>query len=176
MLVSDENVEKIEPLGLFEAKSRRSPAVVMALYSGQPFSVELVVPPGFRGMIKASVQFRDDLPCPIGQRVFTYRVDSGSVQLIGPAILRRLQPAKYVVKYTDGIELVSGRADASRVVCHWLKHEGSWEYFAVGSEAEIAQYRRDLFPVTPESPAPSSSSRGGKGGKGGRGGSGAFGQ
>jgi len=173
LLVTDENVEKIEPLGLFEAKSRRSPAIVMALYSGPPFTVELEVPPGYRGMIKASVQCRDDLPCPIGQRVFRYRVDSGSVQVTGPAVLRRVQPVKYVAKYADGVALVSGRADASQVVFHWLKHEEGCEYFVVGSEADIVRYRRDLFPDDPVSSAPSGGSRGGKGGKGGKGGGGA---
>jgi hypothetical protein len=173
ILVTDENIEKIEPCGLFEAKSHRAPAIVMSLYSGPPFTVELVMPPGYRGVIKASVQFRDELPCPIGQRVFTYRVDSGSVQVIGPTVLRRVHPAKYVAKYADGVALVSGPADASQVEFHWLKHEDSCDYFVVGSEAEIARYRRDLLPEGPDSSASSGGSRGGRGGKGGKGGGGA---
>ncbi len=172
LLISDENIERIEPLGLFEAKNRRPPAIVVGLYSGPPFSVELVVPPGYRGVIKATVEYRDDVPCPIGQRVFTYQVNSGSVQVIGPSVLRHVHPAQFVAKYADGVALVSGRADASQVAFHWLKHENNCEYFVVGSEEDIARYRRDLLPDEPASSAPTGGGRGGRGGKGGKGGGG----
>jgi hypothetical protein len=174
MLVPNETLEKIKPLGWFEAKNRRPVEIIMELYSGAPFTVELVVPQGYRGLVKASIQIRDEMPCTPGQRLFSYYVNSGSVQVVGPAVLRRVQPVKFVAKYADGIALVSGRADASQLVFHWLKHEDSCEYFVVGTEADIAKYRRQLYPDDTGTSSPSGNkSGGGRGGKGGgRGGAG----
>lgn len=174
MVISSTKVEEIEPAGWFESVERRSVTYIVDVYSGPPFAVELTIPVGMHGLIKAELQIQDDANCAPKQRTFQYRVEpTGSVMIAGPAQLRRVNPATYIARYADGTPL-GQRMDKTQIGFRWLKHEGNVEYFVVGTQAEYDNYHHQLFPDEPSSPAPSSSGRGGGGGggRGGRGGGG----
>ena len=76
-----EAVQAIEPPSFFGDDPPRPVCFVVEMYAEPHPSVELVVPAGYRGLIKAEMQFRDDAPCTPGQRTFTYEVQpSGSAR------------------------------------------------------------------------------------------------
>jgi hypothetical protein len=144
-LLSKESIEQIKAFGVFESANQRPAEVVMWLYADPQFKVELVVPRGYRGPVRATIQIQDELVCPLGQRVFSYRVESGSVRVIGPTALRRVRPAMFVGKYEDGNIINSDGADKSTVVLRWLKQEDDYELFYVGDASEIDKYRQQIY-------------------------------
>jgi uncharacterized membrane protein YgcG len=172
VMLDDSKIGQIEPASLFENVKRRPPAFTLALYSGEPFTVELAVPPGYRGLIKAEMALRDDIPCPLGQRQFRITVSTaGAAQVLGPAVLRRISPASYVARHADGAP-IDGRMDATKVGFRWLKHEGDFEYYVVGTQREYDVLRQQLCPELESDEKPSQRGGGSKGGRGGRGGGG----
>jgi hypothetical protein len=160
-------VHKIEPVHLFEAIERRPVQFVVELYSEPSFSVELLIPTGYRGLVKAEVQFQEDASRrPSGQRVLRYEVSSsGIVQVNGPSFLRRIEGSDYRASYSDGRRLGS-EVDAGTVGFRWVKTEGKDLYFVVGTQTEYEALRRTLVPEAKGESAPS----GGGGRSGGRGG------
>jgi hypothetical protein len=129
-------VKSISPAGLFEKVDKRPVNVVLAMYAAPSPKVELVVPPGFRGMIKAEVDVRGDAPRVPGQRLFRFEVpDSGSVHLVGPPLLGRVTPITYSAKFADDSPLSVG-ASKSEIGFWWLKRQGGAEVFFVGTKSE----------------------------------------
>src|SRR5262249_11215230 len=61
-LVPIKSVAALRPAQLFEAVDQRSADVVVALFSGPDPSIELVLPAGYQGLVKAEVQPREDVP------------------------------------------------------------------------------------------------------------------
>src|SRR5262249_35647654 len=59
-------VQAIPPPGWFEAVEQRPVSFVLDLYPGPRPTVELVVPAGYRGLVKVEVRPREDVPCPPG--------------------------------------------------------------------------------------------------------------
>jgi uncharacterized membrane protein YgcG len=168
---SDEVVEQIEPAGWFESVNRRPVNFILEVYKGPPFSVELAVATGYRGLVKAELRIQDNLSCAPGERRFQYMVEpNGNVIIAGPAQLRHVNPADYQAHYVDGTVL-GNHIDVNQVGWRWLKHEGNFEYFVIGTKGDLEMWRRQLFPNEPSAPAETTGRRGG-GGRGGRGGGG----
>ena len=67
-------VKAIPSFHFFDSGGRHAPDFVVDMYAGKPFpQVELVVPNGYRGTVKAAVQIQDDAPFTPGQRrLFSY--------------------------------------------------------------------------------------------------------
>ena len=125
-------VEAIKPAGFFEAADRRSAEVVLELYADPHPTVDLVVPPGYRGLVKADVQTLDNAPVVPGQRSFSYIVPTtGLVHVTGPALLKRVYAADFRLRYADGAPLTPQAKD-SEVGFWWLKYEETLQVFLVG--------------------------------------------
>jgi len=174
--LSDAALDKIESPGMFEDSDKRPAQFTIALYSGEPFKVQLVVPVGYRGIVKAELELKDNIPLPLGQRLFRCEVAaSGVAQLIGPAVLRNISPERFCAVYKDGSPL-DARMDGTKVGFRWLKHEGNFEWYVVGTQKDYDNFRQQFVPEleTPRSEPTSSkgSGGGGRGGRGGRGGGG----
>ncbi len=152
-----------------ELPADRGPAgIVMELYAGPRPTVDLVVPTGFRGLVKAEVRVRDDAPVPADRRSFCYPVPpSGEVEVIGPPVLRHLLPPDFTARYADGPPLAREAKD-SEVGFRWVRTTGSTEYFIVGTQADCDEFRKSFEQEGPG--AGRSTSGEGKGkGRGGRG-------
>jgi hypothetical protein len=160
-----ETVGAIKSAGWFEHTERRPPEMVLELYSEPRFGVELVVPVGYRGLVKAELRVLDNAPCRPGQRCWRAEVPAfGAVQVQGPPVLRRIQPPDFKARFADGTPL-GGHMDVLTVGFRWLKREGDVQCFVVGTQPEYDGYMRRL--VQEESSA-GSRSDGGKGqGRGG---------
>lgn len=127
-----------EPFGLFGAKEPPPVSLVAELYAEPGPTIELVLPSGYKGLVRVEVRPRDDVPCPPGQRRFRYDVSpSGEVVATGPALLRRLP--NFVASYADGAPL-SVKAKDDEVGWRWLKSDGVRETFVVGTLAEFYYY------------------------------------
>jgi hypothetical protein len=156
-------IQAIKPVGFFESADKRTVNFVVEMFA-EPFpGVELVLPDGYRGTVKATVKVRDDITCPPGQRLFSYVVPpSGIVEVTGPSLLRRVFGPDFHARYANGTVLK--RQPEEGDVGFWnLKSEGEHEYFVVGTRAEYDMLRRaDLREGNSEG-----RSSGGKGGGGG---------
>jgi hypothetical protein len=134
--VTVEAIKAIEPPSFFGNDPPRPVSFVVEMYAEPHPSVELVVPTGYRGLIKAEMQFRDDAPCAPGQRTFTYDVQaSGSVQVFGPPLLRRVLAPDFHAKSADGTPL-PGRPENANLGFWWLRSEGNTQIFWVGTQLE----------------------------------------
>ncbi len=160
-------VESLDPPGLFENVEQRKPCYVIEMYAEPRPSVELVVPTGYRGVVKADVEIREELPCPPHQRCFRYTVSAaGTVKVTGPLLLRRVFTPDFHACYADGKPLPRDARD-DEVGFWWIKSEGNQHSFLVGTQSELALYRPR--PIAPGDDQPSGGKRGvGKRGGGGR--------
>ncbi|HEY1376938.1 MAG TPA: hypothetical protein VGF55_09090 [Gemmataceae bacterium] len=129
-------VQAVEPAHWFEATDRRPPAVVVELFAEPRPTVELVLPAGFRGRVRATVRPVDDAPAMPGQRQFAYEVPpSGEVAVVGPPVLRRTFAPDFRLRYADAAPLTQN-ARESEVGYWWLKTEGDVQVFLVGTKAD----------------------------------------
>jgi hypothetical protein len=60
-----QQVEDLERAGWFEDTHQRLPALVVGLYKDPRPTIELVLPPGYRGMVKARVRVQDKSLSPV---------------------------------------------------------------------------------------------------------------
>ena len=155
----------IQQASLIELGDRKHVTLVVEMYAEPNPTVELVIPVGYHGVVKADVQIRDDEVCPAGQRCFRYEVSpSGEVQVTGPVLLRRVFAPDFHAKFSDGAPLSANPKDTE--LGFWpLRNEGSVQFFWVGTQNEFNNLRRSH--QTPGA-GPSRSS-GGKGSGGHRG-------
>lgn len=128
-------------------KDEQHPAdAVVEVYSEPNFSVELVLPPGFRGLVKTEIQIQDNLPLAAHQRCFRYSVSaSGDVVLKGPPLLQRVPPKDYRARYGNG-PLLSKGMDAQKVGFRWIKGAGNRQFFVVGSQIDYEVLHRQVAP------------------------------
>jgi hypothetical protein len=139
-----ETIREIEPASLLKPAAPQPTPFVVELYADPHPTIELVVPTGYRGVVKAEVQIRDDAPFAPGQRCFSYDVSSAGVaRVIGPPLLHRVASMDYRARYADGTTL-SQEGEPSAVGLRWLKCEGSDQYFAVCTRAEYAGIRYSM--------------------------------
>ena len=138
-------IQKIAPAGLFESADDRSANVIIEMYSEPQFTVELIVPIGYRGLVKVDVDLQDDIVCPRNQRSFGYPVSpAGEAKVVGPSLLRRVLPQSYHARYADGTKL-DGEMSAAKVGFRWLKQEGKAQfYYVVGTQHEFDRFAREL--------------------------------
>ena len=120
-------------------KDAHAAPVVMEMYAGPAPSVELVVPVGYRGLVRVETRIRDDLPFPPGQRCFRYDVPaSGVVQVVGPALFRACRPSMPSTR----IAPLSSDAKDLDVGFRWVKSENGFELYLVGTRFECDACRR----------------------------------
>jgi hypothetical protein len=132
-----------EPAGLFRSANPRPARLVVNLYAEPGPTVELIVPGGYHGLVKAEFRVQDDAPGPPGQRCFTYTVPpSGRVTVAGPRLLRRVFPPDFRFRYADGQPLTP-EAKGSPVGYWWLKSDGRDQCFVVATGLEYDAYRRE---------------------------------
>ena len=142
--LSVEAVQALEPAPLFGNAGPRPVSLVVEMLAEPEPAVELVVPTGYRGVVRAEVEVRDDLPCPPGQRLFTYPVSSkGVVKVTGPALLRRVVAADFRLRYADGTPLTRQAPDG-QVQFWWVQAESRYQYFFVGTRLEFDNFRRGM--------------------------------
>jgi hypothetical protein len=140
--ISPEEIRKLKPAALFEKPERHSPDFVVELYSEPGFSVELVLPDGYRGVVKVEVGYRDDQACPPGMRNFRYGISpSGEAHLTEPDLLKRVLPPSYQASYVNGTKLTA-EMGISKVGFRWLKQEDNCHYFVVGTQYEYDSFCR----------------------------------
>jgi len=140
--IATESIQHLKPPHLMEETQRRKPEFVVELYSEPRFSVELVVPPGYRGLIKAEIEMQDDAAVPPGKRCFRYEVVDGRVRIKGPGILlRRVYASDYRASYADGTPL-TGEMTLTKVGFRWLRGRDTEQYFVVGTKPEYDMQRR----------------------------------
>jgi hypothetical protein len=165
--VSAGEVKSMQPAGLFEAVDRRPAAVVIELFAEPRPTIELVLPAGFRGQVRAVVRPQAELPVTTGERLFSYLVAAdGSVQAAGPPILNHVFATDFRLRFADDAPL-SRNAKESEVGFWWLKSEGDAQVFFVGTVGEFDTVRRALGL---DGGATERSGRGGRGGGGSGGG------
>jgi hypothetical protein len=137
--VPEEAVRKLEPAHLFEDTDRRPARFVLELYAGPHPTVELVLPTSFRGLVKAEVEIQEDAPLPPGQRCFRFSANpvgsSVEVRVVGPPLLRRVNPTDYRACYADGTVL-SPKAGPEEVGFRPLKCARNIQLFVVGTQSE----------------------------------------
>jgi hypothetical protein len=144
--VSAAAIQEVPPAHLFEKIEKRPANFVIEMYAEPRFAVELIVPVGFRGLIKAEIQIEEDASCPPGQRCFRYEVPlSNTVLVKGPTVLRRVSPSDFQARYAGG-DLLGTKMDLATVGFRWLKRDGDENYFVVGTQNEYDQFRRRLAP------------------------------
>jgi hypothetical protein len=163
---TNSEIENIAPAHLFEAADRRPPALVVEMFAEPAFTVELIVPDGYHGLVKAQIHIQDDAAPPQGQRCFRYEVSRlGEVQVTGPALLRRAAPADYQARFRDG-KLLGEQMTATTVGVRWLKTEDYDQYYVVGTQIEYDALRRRM--LDEDTPAPSTPKKSQGGGHSGR--------
>lgn len=151
--LSTETIQNVEPAHPFEETQRRRPEMVVEMYADPHFTVELIVPTGYRGEIKAEVDLQNADTAATGQRNFRYEVVDGFVRIKGPGILRRVSPWDYRARYTDGTPL-TGEMTLLKAGFRWVRGKGRDQYFVVGTQPEYDMQRR-YAPDEPGASAPS---------------------
>ena len=149
-------------------------AFTMEMFAGPRPVVELIVPAGYRGMVKAEIRARGDGPWPPGQRAFTYTVPAtgGVVHVDGPLVFGQEPGPEVIAKFADGTPLPMD-AKNGEVAFRWVRRNGNDIYFAVGTLGDADAVRRTLGNISDSAPPSKSSDKGGGGGgRGGRGGGG----
>jgi hypothetical protein len=142
--------------------------LVVDLFAAPRPTVELVVPVGYRGLVKATVVIKEDAVSPPGQRRFTFTVPpSGVVQVAGPPLFRRVHASEFTARFTDGTPL-SRQPPLLEVGLWALRSEEGCYTFVVGTQSEYDDYRR--YEIREEAGQSHPSSPGQPGGRGRHGG------
>jgi hypothetical protein len=144
--VSADDLKKIASLPQSPKGEERPADVVVEAYAEPAFSVELLAPPGYRGLIEVEIALRDSLPHPVGQRCYQYAVQpSGLVRIEGPTLLQRVAVADYRARYA-GRPLLTSTMDAETVGFRWLRGAGGKHYFVLGTQLDYEKLQRRMLP------------------------------
>jgi hypothetical protein len=148
-------------------------SITVDLFAGPRPTAELVLPPGFRGLVKAEIRVNAEGQWPAGQRAFRYTVPAdGVVRVVGPAVFGQGIGPDFTARLADGTQLPKD-AKAEEVALRWIRRDGNEVYFAVGTSVDETAARRALGATqvdTTPPPKPSSQASTGGGRHGGRGG------
>jgi hypothetical protein len=140
--ISVEAIRNIEPDHWYKRSDKRPVGFVIEMYAEPRPTVELVLPPGYRGLVKARVGVRDDAPCSPGQRAFTCVVPaSGIVEVQAPPLLKHFYPPVFRARYADG-PLFDSKPAATEIGLRFLRSEGNEELFIVGTESDVFRLRQ----------------------------------
>jgi hypothetical protein len=154
----------------------RAAEFTVELFAGPRPTVELVLPAGYRGLVKVVAEVRDDVQLPPGQRVFRFEVPaSGVVTFTAPPVFHHESGPEYTARYADGTPLNKAAKD-TEVGFRWLTKEGDTQFFVVGTRADHEEQRKAMH-LDSQSGKRSGGGDGGqqqgrRGGRGGRGGGG----
>lgn len=144
--LSAEDLKKIKTIPTSATKEPRPADAIVEAYAEPSFSVELVVPVGYRGLIEAEIVPRNNITNPIGQRRFCFTVPpSAIVRIEGPALLQRVAVADYRARYVGG-PLLTATMDEEKVGFRWLKGSGRKHYFLIGTLSDYETVSRRLAP------------------------------
>jgi hypothetical protein len=136
------SIASIEPAHYFEDVRKRPPAIVVELYAAPRPTIELIVPVGYKGLIKSELEIREDSVSAKGQRTFSVPVDPTGVALAaGPPLLKHVDPSDYVGQFADGTPLPRNAPNPA-VGLWWFKHDGDFEVFFVGTDKEFSEFRK----------------------------------
>jgi hypothetical protein len=168
------------PPSYFAASGSAKPTVVVEIFAGPRPTVELVVPNGYHGVLRAEVQTDENITYTPRQRLFRYDVpDSGVVQVVGPPVL--LQGLSPVIQahYANGTPLNrEQQLTNDQVGLRWVRDEGNTQVFVVGTWLEWYDTSKAMqhedYRDTPNGKRGGQGGQGGgrRGGGGGRGGMG----
>ncbi len=140
--ISSESIQHLQPVHFLEDADKRKPEFVVEMYHEPRFTVELIVPRGYRGPIRAEIEVQEDMSVPTGQRCFRYQVVDGFVRIKGPAIvLRRVYPSEYHARYEDDTPLTA-EMSLQKVGFRWLRGQDKEQFFVVGTQPEYDMQRR----------------------------------
>lgn len=144
--VAADVLKKIEALSASEAAKPRPPDVTVEIYSAPNFSVELVLPPGYRGLVKAVIEVQNNPSLAKGQRCFRFPVSaSGDVLVKGPSLLGRVAAQQFRARLGDG-PLLGTTMDAEKVGFRWVKGAGNTHVFVVGNQVDYEALHRQIAP------------------------------
>ena len=141
-VVSAEAVEAIEPAPLFASSPRGTSDVVLELYSEESRpTVELIVPTGYRGLVKAELEAQQGIPSPPGRRRFPYAVSpAGIVRVVGPDRFRHVSSPDFTARYANGTPLTPNAKEGE--IGFWcLRVEGRYYTFLVDTPKEYGYLR-----------------------------------
>lgn len=163
--MSAAELQKIEPAHFLEDASKRPTNLVVELYVEPRPAIEILVPTGYKGIVKVSLQIADDASLPKGQRAFSVPIDStGAGSMTGSPLLRHIDSADFVAKYSDGATLARNAAMPA-IGLWWVQKTGDTEEFYVGTEREFDAFRKVEQKTSPDSPRSQGSGRRGGGGR-----------
>jgi hypothetical protein len=166
VVVGEAAVAAVPPSPFIGPAMPRPADFTVELYAAPRFGVELVVPPGYRGLLRVDLNFKDDIPIPKGQRVFPFTASAtGEIKGTGPGVLRRVPVSEFKARTTDGTP-IGGQPDPEGVDLRWLRRDEGCEVFVLGTQADFDKYRKDS-PHDPTTQPPTDKKGGGRGGKGG---------
>jgi hypothetical protein len=161
-------IQALKPAGWFEKVDQRPVDVAIQLYAEPRPAVELVLPPSFRGTIKAEVQVQPDAPNPPGLRLFRYAVSPlGGVKVVGSALVGRVLPLDYQAVTAEGVRL-SREAKGLDMGFYAVKSDERELTFFVGTRAEYDAIRNAELGEGRSGQGKSGSGKGGGGGRGGK--------
>ena len=117
-------------------------SIVVELFAGPTPTVELIVPSGYHGLIKAELHVEEHAACTPGQRSSRVAVPaSGAVEVTGPPLLKRVCGPDFHARYAES-PTVLGEPTYTEVGFRSLKDEQGCYYFVVGTQSEYDAVRR----------------------------------
>jgi hypothetical protein len=151
--------------------------IEIELFAGPRPTIELVIPAGFKGLIKAEFNVSAEATGSPGLRTFRYQVGAdGHAELAGPPVLRCATPLSFVAIAPDGTPLPK-EMGITDTALRWVKTTDTTDYFVYGSQADCNDARKNLNALENTSGPKAQGdgkgqSKGGRGGRGGHGGGG----
>ncbi len=153
----------------FASFDHNTPTLVIQVFAGPRPTIDLVVPNGYRGVLRAEIKTRDDLPFPPGQRLFAYEVPpTGVVQIVGPPVLLHGLSPDIRAAYVDGTPLKRDAKDQD-IGLRWVRADGNDQVFVVGTWLEWNDVKKEMEKEDSQKPKGGGGGHHGGSGGGGRG-------
>jgi hypothetical protein len=126
------------------AKETQS-SVILEMFAEPRPVLELIVPTGYRGVLRATVRVQNDYAYPPHQRLFSCTVPASAVvEAVVPPIFGRGLTPNISFRYADGTPLLRD-AKPFEIGCRCLKSDPDSEYvFVIGTQYEADEIRRAI--------------------------------
>jgi hypothetical protein len=154
-----ENERSLPPVSK-KSKRRTDKAIVVSLYKKLSLQIELILPKGFRGVLKVRhlpTEFTSGRP---RQRMFSVQVpNSGRVDIPNTPPFQDVRSIEWLATYDDGTPLPSLHSSPlaehdETVALRWITAEHPWitaehieDLFVVGTSDDEHRIRDRLFPT-----------------------------
>lgn len=124
---------------------QNSSHIVLEMYAEPRPVLELVIPTGYRGVVRATVKVQDNYAYQPHQRLFSCTVPASAVvEAVVPPIFGRGQTPDIRARYADGTPLPRDAKDFE-IGCRWLKADADSEYvFVIGTQYQADEIRRSI--------------------------------